>query len=136
MSLSNSNDAPAGPKRTTVAPVKFVPVIVTEVPPVVGPALALTEVTVGAGVYVKWSLAEVALEPPTVVTVTSIVPAMCTGEVAVIVVMLTTVTDVAAVAPKLTPVAPVRFVPVIVTEVPPAVGPAFGLTDVTVGGAT
>ena len=40
---------------------------------------------------------------------------------------------VAAVAPNLTPVAPVKLVPVIVTEVPPAVGPELGLTAVTVG---
>ena len=33
----------------------------------------------------------------------------------------------AAVVPKLTAVAPVKPVPVMVTEVPPAVGPAFGL---------
>jgi hypothetical protein len=45
----------------------------------------------------------------------------------------TTVTDVPAVPPKLT-VAPVtKPVPVIVTRVPPAVGPAAGLRDVTVG---
>lgn len=35
--------------------------------------------------------------------------------------------------PKLTDVAPVKFVPLIVTEVPPAVGPDDGDTDVTVG---
>ena len=38
------------PPKVTVAPVtKFVPVIVTEVPPVVGPEVGLTEETVGAG---------------------------------------------------------------------------------------
>jgi hypothetical protein len=37
------------PKSTAVAPVKFVPVTVTEVPPAVEPVLGLTEVTVGAG---------------------------------------------------------------------------------------
>ena len=36
---------------------------------------------------------------------------------------------VAAVVPKSTAVALVKSVPVMVTEVPPAVGPAFGLTD-------
>ena len=40
----------------------------------------------------------------------------------------TTVTLVAATPPKLTPVAPVKFVPVIVTDVPPTSGPAFGVT--------
>jgi hypothetical protein len=37
------------PKFTAVAPVKPVPVIVTLVPPAVGPLLGLTFVTVGAG---------------------------------------------------------------------------------------
>ena len=60
------------------------------------------------------------------------------GEVAVIEVALLTVKVVAAVAPNFTAVAPVKLVPVMVTEVPPAVGPEVGLTPVTVGtgGAT
>ena len=37
--------------------------------------------------------------------------------------------------PKLTALAPVKSVPVMVTTVPPAVGPEAGLTPVTVGGA-
>jgi hypothetical protein len=53
--------------------------------------------------------------------------------VAVIWVALTTTTLVAAVAPNVT-VAPVaKFVPVIVTAVPPAVGPLFGAMLLTVG---
>ena len=40
--------APALPKLTAVAPVKFVPVKVTVVPPVVGPEVGEIEVTVGA----------------------------------------------------------------------------------------
>jgi hypothetical protein len=43
---------------------------------------------------------------------------------------------VAAVLPKSIPVALATFVPVIVTVVPPDVGPAVGLTPVTVGTAT
>jgi hypothetical protein len=42
--------APAAPKVTAVAPVKFVPVIVTVVPPVVGPEVGVLEVTLGLGV--------------------------------------------------------------------------------------
>ena len=72
--------------------------------------------------------------PPGVVTVTSTVP-LPAGAVAVIWVALTTVTLVALVAPNLTAVAPVKLVPVIVTTVPPAVGPAVGLMVVTVGAA-
>ena len=75
----------------------------------------------------------VALVPPGVVTVTSTAPAVSAGAVAVICEALTTVTLVATFEPNSTAVAPVRLVPVIVTVVPPAVGPAAGLTLVTVG---
>jgi len=44
-----------------------------------------------------------------------------------------TVKLVAATVPNFTAVAPVKLVPVMVTDVPPLVGPAFGLTPVTVG---
>jgi hypothetical protein len=70
------------------------------------------------------------------VTVTVAAPAACAGVVAVILVLLTTTTLVAAVPPNVT-VAPVaKFVPVIVTAVPPAAGPFFGDTLLTVGTAT
>ena len=49
------------------------------------------------------------------------------------VVALLTVNVVAAVVPNFTAVAPVKLVPVMVTVVPPAVGPELGLTAVTVG---
>src|SRR6476660_6445319 len=65
----------------------------------------------------------------------STAPAACAGAVAVICVALFTVNVVAAVAPKLTAVAPVRLVPVMVTLVPPAVVPEVGETLVTVGAA-
>ncbi len=44
-----------------------------------------------------------------------------------IVVALTTVTSLATVVPKSTAVAPVKPVPVIVTNVPPVDGPVSGL---------
>jgi hypothetical protein len=70
---------------------------------------------------------------PLTVTVTVTAPALPAGVVAVIWVALTTTTLVAAVAPNVT-VAPVaKFVPVIVTAVPPAVGPLFGAMLLTVG---
>ncbi len=72
--------------------------------------------------------------PAGVVTVTSTVPVPA-GLSAVIVVSFTTVTFVAAVVPKSTAVAPVKSVPVIVTSVPPAVGPLVGLRPVTAGAA-
>jgi hypothetical protein len=63
--------ADATPKFTAVAPARFVPVIVTDVPPVKNPVAGLTPVTAGAGtVYVNWSLDDVAEVPPAVTTVT------------------------------------------------------------------
>jgi len=67
------------------------------------------------------------------VTVTLTAPALPAGVVAVMVVLFTTTTLAATALPKVT-VAPVaKFVPVIVTAVPPATGPLFGLTLLTVG---
>ena len=60
-------------------------------------------------------------------------PGLPAGAVAVIWVALSTVKPVALVAPNLTGVAPVRLVPVMTTEVPPAVGPEVGLRAVIVG---
>ena len=60
-------------------------------------------------------------------------PALPAGVTAVTVVELTTLTEVAATPPIVTELAPVKFVPVIVIAVPPAVGPVFGLTDEIVG---
>jgi len=124
------------PNLTAVTPLKLVPVMVTTVPPATGPLVGLTFVTVGAGpggTYVNPSAELVELVPPGVVTVTCTVPAASGGDVAVIAVAELTVKLVAFVEPNLTAVAPVKFVPVIVTEVPPASRPAFGLTPVTVG---
>ena len=68
--------------------------------------------------------------PFAVVTLTlPVAPAPTT---AVILVALTTVNEVAAVPPKLTAVAPVKFVPVIVTVCP--VPAEIGLNDAIVGG--
>ena len=73
------------------------------------------------------------LVPLGVVTKTLAVPAVPEGVSAVIEVLLTTTTFPAALPPIVTPVAPVKFVPVIVTDCEPAVGPAFGEIAVTVG---
>ncbi len=60
-------------------------------------------------------------------------PAVPAGVVAVIEVALLTVNEVAGVVPKVTAVAPVNPVPVMVTEVPPAVVPDVGETLVNDG---
>src|SRR6202790_5136741 len=124
------------PNFTTVAPVKPVPVTVTGVPPVVGPEVGLTPVTVGRGgaVKVNWSAGAFTTEvPPGVVTVTSTVAAASAGEVMEMDVAELTTRPVPATVPNFTTVAPVKPVPVTVTGVPPVVGPLLGLTPVTVG---
>jgi hypothetical protein len=71
--------------------------------------------------------------PDGVVTRTLAVPAVPAGVVAVIEVALTTVTPLAAAPPIVTDVAPVKFVPVIMIEVPPRVVPVAGDIAVTDG---
>jgi hypothetical protein len=67
------------------------------------------------------------------VTTTFTLPAACAAAVAEIEVLLTTVTPVAGVPPRVT-VAPERKpVPVMVTGVPPAGGPKLGEIAATVG---
>ena len=110
--------------------------MVTEVPPVVGPVFGLMPVTTGCGgvVKVNWSAGAFSAEvPPGVVTVTSTVAADSGGAVAVMDTALLTVKDAAVVEPNATALAPVKPVPVMVTEVPPAVDPDVGASPVTVG---
>ncbi len=132
--LFTVNDAAfTGPNFTAVTDVKVVPVMTTEVPPLVDPSEGEIPVTAGVRKKVNWSDALGALDPPGVVTTTSTTCGALAGAVAVIVVSLVTVKLVAGVVPKATAVAPVKLVPVMVTVVPPAVGPEVGLTPVTVG---
>jgi hypothetical protein len=60
-------------------------------------------------------------------------PAAPGGALALIVVSLATVNDGEATVPKCTAVTPRRFDPLMVTMVPPVVGPLAGLTEVTTG---
>src|SRR5205823_3600146 len=107
--------------------------MVTGVPPPVGPLLGLTAVTVGMAKKVNWSAGDVAEVPPVVVIVTSTVPGEGEGVTAVVCVGELTVTLAAAAKPK-APLAPaMKLVPVIVTDVPPPVGPELGDSDVTAG---
>ena len=75
----------------------------------------------------------VAEVPADVVTVTSTAPDDPAGEVMVMEVALLTFRFEPAALPKSTAVAPVKPVPVTVTDVPPVVGPEEGLNEVTVG---
>jgi hypothetical protein len=82
---------------------------------------------------VNRSAADVAEVPLGVVTVISTVPAAWAGAVAVMAASDCTVKLVAAVVPNDTPEAPVKLLPVIVTAVPPAALPEFGVIAVTAG---
>src|SRR6185436_12500467 len=114
---------------TRVVPVKFVPVIVTLVP--TGPLVGANEVIVGAGggVCVTVKLPLLVAVPPGVVTPIRPVVAPV-GTVARICVLDWTLKP-AEVPLKRTLVAPVKFVPVIVTLVP--TGPLVGANEVIVG---
>ena len=69
-------------------------------------------------------------------TTTLLAPGVPVAVTAVMLVAETTTTLVASKPPTVTLVAPERFVPVIMIDVPPRVEPLVGDTDVTVGGAT
>jgi hypothetical protein len=122
------------PNITEVAPVNPEPVTIVTAPPATGPAEGERPVTAGTGaVKVNWSAGDVGLVPPAVVTVTSTVPATWAGDVAVICESEITVNEGTAAVPNVTADAPVKPVPVMVTEVPPAVNPPAGEIKVTPG---
>jgi hypothetical protein len=134
--LTTTTFVAAVPPIVTVAPAaKFVPVIVTPVPPTVVPLFGDTLLTVGTTTYVN-PFARLPPGTPGFVTVTVTAPALPAGVVAVICVPLTTTTALPALLPNVTVAPAAKFVPVIVTGVPPAVDPVFGDTLVTVGGTT
>ena len=76
----------------------------------------------------------VSLGPPPVVTIMPTDPALRAGVIQVIVVLFTTLIVVAAKPSNVTDVAPVKFVPVIVTFVPPSVLPDDDKMPVIFGG--
>ena len=89
----------------------------------------MKELITGAGINVN---PESVAVPPGAVTLT--LPLVPLATTAVMDVALTTLNEVAAVPPKLTAVAPVRFVPVIVTVVPLAAD--VGVNEVITGAGT
>jgi hypothetical protein len=124
VSTTIKEDAAVPPKLTAVMLVKFVPlmVIVAPVPALVG----LKEIITGGRIKINPALFAV---PPEVVTLTE--PEEPNPTTAVIVVAFTTVNDAAGVPPKLTTVAPAKFVPVIVIVAPAA--PDVGVNEEIVG---
>src|SRR6185437_5350642 len=116
-------------KVTAVAPVKPLPVMVTDVP--TGPEVGVNEETVGPACVVTVNDAVLAPVPAGVVTAIGPVVAPV-GTVAVSWVAELTV-NVAALPLKVTAVAPVKPLPVMVTDVP--TGPEVGVNEETVGPA-
>jgi hypothetical protein len=82
---------------------------------------------------VNWSAGDVPDVPLAVFTVTSTTPTAWAGAVTVIEVSEFTVKLVAAAVPKWMALAPVKPLPLIVTTVPPPLGPVAGVTPVTTG---
>jgi hypothetical protein len=108
-------EAAVPPKLTAVAPVKLVPVIVTMLPEAAN--VGVKEVMVGSNMAKP---ANVAVPLGVVTDTFPLVPVEATT--AVILVALATLNDAAAVPPKLTALAPVKLVPVMVTVAPTATG--------------
>ena len=123
------------PSSSTIAPfTKPLPVMVSEVPPAMGPSAGVIVPMVGAGfgVYVK-PLAMLPACASGFVTVIGTVPATPGGAIAVIEALLATTTFVARALPTVT-VAPTRkLLPVSVIAVPPFAGPLGGATVESVG---
>lgn len=115
------------PKRTAETELKPLPLRYTTVPPVAGPEDCETLVMIGAERKEKAS--SLVAVPPPVVTETSTVPALRAGLTAVIEDDELTVTEAAALPPNVTVAPLLKFTPVIVTVVPPDVGPAAGETE-------
>ncbi len=129
------------PNLTVTPPENPVPSMLTWVPPPVGPPAGLanvrTAVTVGADRYWKTSPALVGEVPTELVTVTSTLP-LPGGAVATITVpplSEAAAYEVAGVDPNMTALAPPRWVPAMVTAVPPEATPNCGLIEATVGAA-
>jgi hypothetical protein len=125
----------ADPPNETVAPeTKPVPVTVTDVPPTLGPLVGVTAVTVGPATYVKQS-EQLPFCPSGLATVTFTTPAAWAVVVPVMLVGL--IADTVSGDPAKDTLDPLtKLVPATVTVVPPALGPLFGVTDVTAGAAT
>lgn len=112
---------------TPVAPVKFVPLIVTEVP--TGPLVGLNEPMVGAAAPVTLKFVELVAVPSGVVTV--IGPVVAPAGTAAVIFVEELIVKTAAVPLNFPGVAQVKLVPLIVTDVPGR--PVVGLNEVIFG---
>ncbi len=115
--------------ETAVAPVKLVPLIVTDVP--TGPLVGLNDVIVGVPAPVTVKFVELVAVPLGVVTRIGPVVAPVGTATVILVPAPFTVKPGAFTLLNETAVAPVKLVPLILTDVP--TGPLVGLNDVIVG---
>ena len=121
------------PNRTSWMHVRLDPVMMTVVPPETGPVIGAKPVILGRGAkYVKVPAASVESQVP---TVTSTGPgALAGGDVTVIVVPCMEIFVIPpGIPPNLTSCTHDKFVPVIVTDVPPETGPLVGERPVMAG---
>ena len=124
--------AGAVPNNTSAPARKFVPVIVTVVPPAVGPLLGIILVTVGVSIlYRKFTLDK--LDWPLTWTITPALPARWPGVTATICEELVTGHGCCVVPPNVTVAPDAKLAPLIVTVVPPEVGPEDGEMLLTTG---
>lgn len=121
------------PKRTRTAPSKWLPQIVTFVPPIVGPWAGRISSTLGAGTNVNLVVGLTRLEPPTADTTTKAAPEP-DGTATLIRDDEIRRKIFARLAPKRTETEPRKLWPWIVTVVPPLLGPSGGVILVMVGG--
>ena len=123
------NVADVPPNLTDVAPVKFVPLIVTDVP--TDPLFGENEVIVGAAPPFTVNFVPLVSVPEGVVT--DIFPVVAPGGTVAVIFVSELTVNVVVVPLNFTAVAPENPAPLIVTEVP--TGPLFGENEVIVGPA-
>ena len=119
--------AAVAPNLTAVTPARLVPVMVTRGAPGRRAGVGLTLVTVGGRDVGEWVVRAGGAGTPRPVTVTSTVPAEPAGAVAVMVGPAIDGEGGCGCGPNFTALAPVKLMPLRVTQVPPAVGPVVGL---------
>lgn len=127
--------AATAPKRTAVAPLKLVPVIVTLVPPAIVPLLGDAPLTVAAAKaeLVNVNATDADVPPGEAIAKATLPIPLEFGVTTVICVGLTTEGETPGSPEKVTAVAPVKFEPVIVNVVPPLFAADVGDIDVMTG---
>jgi hypothetical protein len=121
------------PKVTDVGEERFVPVMVTTVPPAIGPEGGEIDEIFGGAMYLNPKRVVTVVPTPDAVTAIVTAPAADLGGVVTVIEEDVDAVTVAVVPSKVTDVGEARFETAIVTEVPPAVDPKLGVTNETLG---